>query len=1057
MGRCPDCKMCDKVGLPILLTRYAIAPNEAKAPKISGKFKVAPDIALGKETHYTLRMLRPGFIYQCNADGSEWQGYEVMGDGWLMPFDIPESGPKDGSPLPPAGKEKPCEPEKDASVASCIAIPFDKLGTLYFAFSDVAWTKRVWEEIKKAPEKHMRKADLNAWKSADIDHGASILKAGEHVTEYADGVASNWFEFCGDKFIERKGAVAVDRHALAKDLREGGFNILDSEMPEFHQGFVVRPKKPEDAQVQLAICSRAAVVEPRETKEKSLWPYMQRFQIKSKAGGLLLHGLDRLLDAGRRNNIPAEKCGLVLALDDPAGITADIAALINYRFVLFDKPDDQKLIASQAIAAFREAIYRSALHTAPPEMLAEDYGGGGAQTFDLSSEPLKKEMEIQEKSPAYLAWRQSVEWNKYEYKKFDKEGSYYENDALWKEFQSRHPPEENLDAKPKDYRAYVQRQREQFEKGQKNKKERPEPTLRFSEAERLAFENDHKKRLNEFIDLRIRGVAAGHAAWLESQALCDYYDLFFDKNNIQSGLVFFATTMRCFGHTQNLDESGKVYDSWLDGDFHDKTNLLARSLYFNQEDMGKGIKKLIDADVASNIAKAKEITPIWKEVFKMVKKGGQKGLQGKALENAAGYEIEEQIQNFTSYLTAKFSGSLIRKSTETVKKHLIAASFANDLMMRVVDVRGTPSELLELVGRRGQDVIGGINSNMANRLGGFIRKQAEESGSIQLNKIPVMVHFPIRDIDMLAKGQEELAKRAASGVTGPLSDAEAIAMVWDGQASPKVLEQFDRYTAKREAVQERLTKQAAERAAGRAVSTAHSLFKVGIPILTTLQKVISLKSAFEAIESATKKGKPTEEAWCKLFSAGIGSLAGIANVLEITGVIATSKLAPGGIAAVPSKGLAQFSTAELKRAFSKDALKGLPLSKWLGAAAGIALAVGDFNLAGEASAKGQSGLTWAYVASGSAGAIGAIAGLFSVLPVVGAVCFIVSIGASMLIAGLEENDLQEWLYRCVFGRAKSYPKDNQGHLMPPNEVKDIFLFKYCDAETEAAALQGFAS
>lgn len=59
------CETCAKEGLPLLLTRYALMPSEARAPKLAGQLD-SPDlkkVPLGNTAHYGLRLLRSGYVY----------------------------------------------------------------------------------------------------------------------------------------------------------------------------------------------------------------------------------------------------------------------------------------------------------------------------------------------------------------------------------------------------------------------------------------------------------------------------------------------------------------------------------------------------------------------------------------------------------------------------------------------------------------------------------------------------------------------------------------------------------------------------------------------------------------------------------------------------------------------------------------------------------------------------------------------------------------------------------------------------------------------------------
>jgi hypothetical protein len=67
--------------LPILLTRYAIAPAESTAPKLSGTLggTVINAVPVGAKAHYTLRLVRAGYVYVYDERGY-WDEYAVTDD-----------------------------------------------------------------------------------------------------------------------------------------------------------------------------------------------------------------------------------------------------------------------------------------------------------------------------------------------------------------------------------------------------------------------------------------------------------------------------------------------------------------------------------------------------------------------------------------------------------------------------------------------------------------------------------------------------------------------------------------------------------------------------------------------------------------------------------------------------------------------------------------------------------------------------------------------------------------------------------------------------------------
>lgn len=211
-----ECPFCEKGGLPILPLRYAIArtdiaPYAPYAPKLEASFgEGVTDIPLPPGQDYTLRLLRPGYLYVFNEVRGAWSGYVVTEKGYLYPYvtDLlhrvlvrmnPEQ-PQDGIDAylqPPAEIEEfSCAKNADHHYPGrCITIPnADRADNLYLAFSDTAWTKREWYEhatnavvdssgVRRRD--HMRRISLAAWRGGSAPHAASMTNIPNLVAESA--------------------------------------------------------------------------------------------------------------------------------------------------------------------------------------------------------------------------------------------------------------------------------------------------------------------------------------------------------------------------------------------------------------------------------------------------------------------------------------------------------------------------------------------------------------------------------------------------------------------------------------------------------------------------------------------------------------------------------------------------------------------------------------------------------------------------------------------------------------------------------------------------------
>lgn len=185
------CPFCDKEGLPILPTRYAIA-NSARAqkstpPALDPQFGgMVTNVAKFPATagQYTLRLLRGGYLYTFNELRGEWAAYVVTAAGYLYQFDF-----NDPSPPLPEDIEFSCSREGDSVIARCITVKdAESAGKVWIGFSDVMWTDDVKKRHRKEEWriKHMRCIDMAVWRKKDgkQDHTAPMSDAGRLVAEF---------------------------------------------------------------------------------------------------------------------------------------------------------------------------------------------------------------------------------------------------------------------------------------------------------------------------------------------------------------------------------------------------------------------------------------------------------------------------------------------------------------------------------------------------------------------------------------------------------------------------------------------------------------------------------------------------------------------------------------------------------------------------------------------------------------------------------------------------------------------------------------------------------
>ena len=176
-----NCEFCDKKGLAVLPVRPAIAPAGSHAPKASAAMLAGADHIPVAPADYTLRHLRPGYLYTYDEARKWLHAYVVTEGGYLYKLDPGETAP--------AKLAFTCAPDKCGTVASCVTIPDVKRATkVWFGFSDVQWTPAVIERHKDAAyrAKHMVCLDVQGWIGSKQHKGAAdISQVDKVVAEYA--------------------------------------------------------------------------------------------------------------------------------------------------------------------------------------------------------------------------------------------------------------------------------------------------------------------------------------------------------------------------------------------------------------------------------------------------------------------------------------------------------------------------------------------------------------------------------------------------------------------------------------------------------------------------------------------------------------------------------------------------------------------------------------------------------------------------------------------------------------------------------------------------------
>ena len=235
------CGICRRHGLPILLTRYAVATKavekvqpdgllESFAPALGSGFGVDIESPLGPTAQYTLRRLRNGYVYLYDERRNKWQAYYVNTSGFLSEFQFPKA---DWSKSAASSEDDkiPCDPANLAK-GLCVTImsPATEAGIVWIAFSDVEWSENVYLEHQKESVRalHMRKFDVAAWlASREHGHAAPIVELGERVAEFKSDVNVKSFKQFSSAAFDSMMASEIVRAFDSMAKGEGAIVALD--------------------------------------------------------------------------------------------------------------------------------------------------------------------------------------------------------------------------------------------------------------------------------------------------------------------------------------------------------------------------------------------------------------------------------------------------------------------------------------------------------------------------------------------------------------------------------------------------------------------------------------------------------------------------------------------------------------------------------------------------------------------------------------------------------------------------------------------------------------
>lgn len=492
------CPVCTVVGLPVMPVRYAVAwsgddvPDTERAPDLVETFSATAYPVLGtNKASYTLRRLRGGYLYVYDEAHNEWSAYEVDEAAQLHRFDI-DDGPLAGeSPAMPAM----CSRTAPLSLARCIQIRnADRATRVWMAFSDTRWTAAVKKEHEASDyrARHMRCVDVSAWVKSKGEssqsHTSKLVDAIERVSEYV---------VCQDV------PVFQDSTQRAGNLVTAGTPTLASIRVVVHPAF-------------------------------QFSPYSVGKGSRREFTGVLW---------GNHPDDPApvDPPPMMVALDDPVGVTSELAALMDWRLEEFMHESDRirPLAASAAIQKLRGDVEHQAqlqaiedvefynvTHTDP--YVAQRTGTVAGQQLELTPEDLI-----------------GVRANAWE------TGRYLE---------------------------------------------------KYDESGRSNWQRQHEAELQALDRHVIKPLADAHVALLKGSTLQVHLQCNYDPEDMQSGAGYLGAVLSCIAGTADKQPQAALYQEWFESSPCQRDNLLLRAFALNQERIAEQLAQAAESTTDLKLA-----------------------------------------------------------------------------------------------------------------------------------------------------------------------------------------------------------------------------------------------------------------------------------------------------------------------------------------------------------------------------------------------------------------------------------------------------------------------
>ncbi|MFS2113385.1 T6SS effector BTH_I2691 family protein [Herbaspirillum frisingense] len=181
-----NCNFCHKKGLLIYPVRYAVAsPYGADVvPGLSGNFRIEDAPQAAGTAKYTLRALRPGYLYTYDERRQRLKAYVVLPTGHLWNYPLEYNAPH------PSTIRFACIEASEVVRAYCVDIEHtdaDPAGNFWIGWSNVQWTRTLIKKVSDASwrKKHMRCIAIPALLAGSAVHTGEFSACAEKVSHFA--------------------------------------------------------------------------------------------------------------------------------------------------------------------------------------------------------------------------------------------------------------------------------------------------------------------------------------------------------------------------------------------------------------------------------------------------------------------------------------------------------------------------------------------------------------------------------------------------------------------------------------------------------------------------------------------------------------------------------------------------------------------------------------------------------------------------------------------------------------------------------------------------------